>query len=383
MTAKLRLQIQFDGYQQFSGNPNLCQKNQYGQKWSFATALDILLTCLTGILIAPLALSAEPTSEKPPLPPLQQPLNSHGAHFSADLIFWTAKEVGADCWSEVIFQNSTSSSNDLRSVHFGWDPGFRVGMGYEMMHDRWDTQLGYTWFYTQGSDAVKSAPGSVYSTFMGNFYLDNPTGTGISSVSYEQASIDWAIRFNMFDWELGRKFWVSKALALRPFLGLKGGWIHQQIVSTWENPTVSSGHPLFDVGTESIKNNFWGIGPQAGLNTTWNLVEATSHFFNLFGDFSGALMWGHWSFGDLYRNDIDQKVAIRLADVNSAAFMLRAFMGFEWDLRFCTDRYQLSTKLGYEMQFWLDQLQFYSFTGGRLNDELTLQGGTLEFSFEF
>lgn len=300
----------------------------------------------------------------------------------ADLIVWTAKEAGADCWAEVITSSGLTSSNDLRQVHFGWDAGFRVGIGYGMQHDQWDTQAYYTWFQTRGKDHVSSQPGAVHSAFLGNFYVDNAAGAGLSGPSYQKASIDWTIRFNMFDWELGRNFWVSQSLALRPFLGVKGGWIHQSIHTKWHNSTFS-GAQSFSLGRENLKNNFWGIGPVAGINTKWNLFAGCSQSFNLFGDFSGAIMWGHWSFDDLFKNDLQQEVSITLPNVNSGASMIRAFMGFGWEADFCQNRYQFSTKLGYEMQFWLDQLQLYFFTGGRLNNELTLQGGTLEFCFNF
>ncbi len=318
------------------------------------------------------------------LPNVSTRLNPNCRDFDlfAALIVWTAREAGSDCWAEVITTTSSSLSNDLRQVDFGWDPGFKVGIGYGMMHDQWDTQAYYTWFHTKGKDRVSSKPGAVHSTFLGNFYIDNADGAGLSGPSYQKARIDWTIRFNIFDWELGRNFWVSNSLSLRPFLGIKGGWIHQSIHSKWENPTLTSG-PLFDVGTENLKNNFWGIGPVAGINTKWNLFNYECHSFNLFGDFSGALMWGHWSFSDLFKNDIQQQVSVGLENMNSGASMVRAFMGFSWEGIFSQNRYQFSARLGYEMQFWLDQLQFYSFVGGRLSNELTLQGGTLEFCFDF
>lgn len=300
----------------------------------------------------------------------------------AGLIVWTAKEVGADCWAEVIRKNGLNSSNDLREVHFGWDPGFRVGVGYGMEHDQWDTQLYYTYFYTRGTDHVSKEPGTVHSTFLGNFYVDNPLGLGLSGPAYESASIDWAIRYHIFDWEVGRHFWVSKALAVRPFVGLKGGWIHQSIHSKWKNASLLN-FLLFNVGIEDIKNRFWGIGPTVGVNTKWILFAAQNHLFGLVGDFSGALMFGHWSFSDRYKNDRQQRVTVDSQNFKSGAAMIRTFLGFEWSGDFSEKRFRFSTKLGYEMQFWLDQLQFYSFTGGRLDNALTLQGGTLGFRFDF
>jgi len=302
----------------------------------------------------------------------------------ADLIVWTARESGTpDCWAEVFSVEKNTTSNEFRVINFNWDAGFRVGAGYGMDHDQWDTRAYYTRFHTRGKDEVTAGPGSVHSSFLGGFYVDNFNGKGITGPAYEQASIDWKIRFNMFDWDLGRSFWVSEELALRPFLGLKGGWIHQLIRSKWQNPDLASfpGSTFYSVATENLKNNFWGIGPQVGLNTKWNLLSSCSQYFNLFGDFSTAVMFGHWIFGDIFNNDIGQQVKVIFNHLNSGATMVRAFMGFGWEGSYCGLRF--STKLGYETQFWLDQLQFYSFTGGRWSNLLTLQGGTLEFSVDF
>ncbi len=299
----------------------------------------------------------------------------------ANLIFWTAREAGADAWAEEITSDSPTSSNNIQQVNFGWDPGFRVGVGYGMKHDQWDTEVYYTWFHTRGKDNISSTPGAVHSTYLGNFYVNNTDGSGLSGPAYQRASIDWTIHFNMLDWELGRKFGINKSLTLHPFLGIKGGWIDQSIKTKWFNPALSSSE-FFNIGTENLKNNYWGIGPKAGINAKWNLFSTQSQFY-LLGDFSGALMWGHWSFGDVFQNDISEQISVDLQNINSGSSMLRTFMGFGWDANLSQNRYRFSIKLGYEMQFWLDQLQFYSFTTGRLVNQLTLQGGTLEFYFDF
>lgn len=297
----------------------------------------------------------------------------------ADLIVWTAREAGADAWAEVIIVDGDIHSNDILGVDFGWDPGFRVGLGYRSKHDCWDTKFFYTWFHTKGTDDISSQMGAVHSTFLGNFYINNADGGGLSGPSYEKASIDWTIHFNIFDWQLSRNYRTCKALFLRPFIGIKGGWIDQSIHSKWENPDVFS-NVFFSIGKECIENNFWGIGPAVGINTQWNLF---CNELYLFYDFSGAVMWGHWSFNDIFQNDFPTQVVVDLQDINSGASMVRTFMGFGLDINFCKNQYRLSTKLGYEMQFWLDQLQFYSFTGGRLVNLLTLQGGTFELCLDF
>lgn len=300
----------------------------------------------------------------------------------ADLLVWRAEESGSENWAEVISSSGLSTTCEIRDVRFEWNAGFRVGVGLGLPHDEWDTELYYTWFRTRGSDHVSDGPGSIFSSYIGNFYVDNPTGAGISGVAYQKASVNWTIHFNLFDWELGRAFWVSRSLSIRPFIGIKGGWIDQSIHTKWQNPHLPA-NELFSTATENLKNDFWGLGPSGGLDTKWDLYACQNHSFSLFGDFSGSIMYGHWTFGDVYKNDIQQEVSIKLSNINSGATMLRAFMGFEWDATLCQDQFHFSTRLGYEMQFWLDQLQFYSFDTGRLSNELTLQGGTLDFRFEF
>lgn len=348
---------------------------------------------LLSILFAAAICSAQDLSS-PPLPNEQEITNGlpnpsarllpNANEFDvfAHLLVWTAREAGTDCWAEVLTSNSLASSNHIHEVLFGWDPGFRVGVGYGMKHDQWDTQAFYTWFKTKGTDHISSEPGSVHSAFLGNFYVDNTQGAGLSGPAYQKAGIDWLIHFNLFDWELGRNYWISKSLALRPFVGAKGGWIHQIIHSKWEIPNLS-GAQFFNLGTEDLKNNFWGIGPAAGINTKWILFSGQSQLIHLFGDFSGAVMWGHWSFRDVFNNDLQQKILIDLQDMSSGASTFRTFIGFGWEVHFNQNQSQFCAKLGYEMQFWLDQLQYYSFTGGRLDNELTLQGGTFEISFDF
>lgn len=322
-----------------------------------------------------------------PNPSINSGLEFGNFDLFASLIVWTAREAGSDCWAEVITTEGSASSNVLRPVHFDWDPGFKVGVGYGIKESRWDTQAYYTWYNTCGKDSVSSAPGTVHSTFTGNFYVDNAHGSGISGPAYQKASIDWGIHFNIFDWELGHNFYISKALDLRPFLGAKGGWIYQSIDTKWYNPDLSTlqflGSPYYSVGTEKVNNNFWGLGPQAGINTKWLLFAKQGQSFNIIGDFSGAMMWGHWSFGDVFQNTIGQEVFVDFASLNNGATMMKSFLGFGFDTYFRKNRFHLSLKLGYEAQFWLDQLQFYSFVGGRLVNTLTLQGGTLEFCLDY
>lgn len=297
----------------------------------------------------------------------------------ADVLVWTARQSGTENWAQVIGPGTRFLK--LQSVSFPWDVGLRVGVDYGMKHDQWDTLFAYTWFQTKGTDRV-STPFELNTSFTANFYVNNASGGGFKGPLYKKGAIQWRILFNMFDWELGRKYWAGSDLSLRPFLGLKGGWIHQTTHTQWQNPNIPD-PSSFGTATENIKNNFWGIGPSGGLSTKWKLGALCSHLFSLFGDFSGAILAGRWTFSDIYKNAVPIVVSIENPSVFGAASMLRGLMGFEWDTSFNTERFYFTMRVGYESQFWLDQLQIYQFDIGLQDLLLTLQGATVDFAFDF
>lgn len=312
-------------------------------------------------------------------------INSKRYEVMADFLYWTAQEAGADVWAEVLTSNQSQYKNSLRDVSFDWNPGFRVGVDFLIHHDQWDTKLYYTYFYTNGKDRVQNAKGTIHSSFTGGFLIANTSGSGLSGPAYEKANIDWDIHYNIFDWELGRKYQTTPSLFLRPFIGLRGGWINQSIHSEWINPDLTSFPQAlpFTTGQENLKNNFWGIGPSFGVDTDWYFYQKTHHKLKIFGNFSGAVMYGHWDFEDLYKNNINQVMDVGSSPISGGATMVRANLGFGWDVDFHQNDYRFSANVSYEFQYWLDQLQYYSFTGGRLVNELTLQGGTLALNFAF
>lgn len=291
---------------------------------------------------------------------------------SADLLIWTVREAGADNWAEKILTEGSvlpNRHNTLRGVHFPFHSGFRVIGYYQKSDCPWDTRLQYTKFNTTGTDSVDGPPGTIHSSFLGNFYVNNPEGLGITGPAYERAKIRWNLDLHIFDWDIGWHLRTSRMVTFRPYIGLKGGWIHQSVHSVWENPNVTEN--VFYIGKEKIKNCFWGLGVQVGTEVVWSPFWNRCPEFSFFGDFTSAILYGSWSFFDQFTNDIGEQVDVRVEPVHSGAPMMRGCLGCAWS------RFQWQLRLSVEMQVWLDHLKYYSFTGGRLGNQLTLQGGTV------
>lgn len=295
----------------------------------------------------------------------------------ADLLFWCPQETCTQ-WGFLVNPDwavpppPASSKNNvntfLTALDFDWNWGVRTGLGYTLDHDAWNTRLFYTWFHSQGkSQLMASADYVVQSQFIASDFI-------YRAPLFQEAAIRWALLFNMFDWDLGRNCPLSRFLCFRHYLGLKGGWIHQNVHIHWIDPTYQA--------LEKIKHNFWAVGPKGGVDSKWILGNIQKHCFSLFGDFASAFMWGHW---DLCNDSLHDTRDITTHNFFPArdlgSLMFQTIAGFEWNFE-QKDLY-FSLHLGYEMQIWLEHLQFFQHFSGLLHNALILQGGTFRFNFAF
>ncbi len=292
-------------------------------------------------------------------------LDSRYVDLSASFLYWHAAE--SIDWASTMTLEPQVEKLAYQTSGFGWDPGIRIGLGYNMRHDDWDSQVSYTWFQTQNAAQIS---GDITAAYLGSkVALYN---------SYESASLKWALAYNILDFDLGRSFLVSCSFSLRPSLGLKGGWIDQTIRTFWVNPLVE-GIRFSLTAHEDLKNNFSGGGPKFGLSAKWLLAH--SHF-SLLGQFSGAFMWGHWIFKDKFYGGLTH-VSVQVGERNLAAIQLQGLIGLGFDTNFNDDLSHFSLKIGYEIQDWFDQYQgFDNFSGGHSND-LILQGLSCDLRVDF
>ena len=303
----------------------------------------------------------------------------------ANLLGWTVREGGDEDWGEIINQPGNNISEKNLQAAFNWNTGFRIGIGYNNSND-WDSVLYYTSYQTKATSQV-TAPAQIYSPYLGNFFAANNTLGANNGPFYNSASLIWRFAFNTLDFELGRSFKIDKILTIRPFLGIKGAVINQKIYTNWQGPNtlnaLGTTVPItsFTSASENLTQDFTGIGPSFGVNTTWPVYKISNGSFNLFGNFSAALLYGVWRFTQVYQNDAPSSVTTLVDDVHGVAPVTRAFVGIEWAGTF--PNVDANVRLGYEGQVWFDQMQLNSLNGGRLNDIMSLQGGVLDFSFKF
>ncbi|MCB1107938.1 MAG: hypothetical protein KDK76_07580 [Chlamydiia bacterium] len=288
-------------------------------------------------------------------------------HLSLDALYWYTSEV-VD-WAFTLKSAGATVKTSYKTFDFDWAPGFRLGGGYNMAHDQWDTRARYTWFQAK---AKATTGGPVTPAFLGARL------GGLEPFASGKGALH--LFYHMFDWDLGRAFDVSQTLSLRPAVGFKGGWITQDLNTSWEKPDHLG---VYVSAKENLKQNFSCGGPKGGIAGQWSLFKRDHMTFALIGTLEVGYLWGHWSIKDKYVDTLNVTARILTDDRNFGSLVLYNFLGLGWDLNFNQCRNHFALKFGYEIENWLNQCQFFTDTSGSQNNSLSFQGINLRVALDF
>jgi len=287
-----------------------------------------------------------------------------------------------------------------------WDPGMRLGLGVEFAHDGWDLYSTWTYFYNSAT-ASDSVPTLEFPfTFAGSL----TPGTKALLSKWTFNSVDgerqltkiktkWSYQQNVFDLELGRQFWISHFLSLRPFFGLRGYNNHVRfdlkgISEMIENSPVDI---VFVDIHPTQKFTQWGVGPLMGLNTAWYMAKEWS----LVADISGALTYGNYETrrkNRIFESDFDASPTIDLyswTNTQSDSVMQAIFdlyLGLRWERLFYGEKHKLSIDAGWEMHYWPGLVNLIYETESDINSifrtdtdqySLTVSGVKARIRYEF
>jgi hypothetical protein len=302
---------------------------------------------------------------------------------TVDFIWWTAREDGLGYAADGINPSrseNVSSSGDIHYPGWEWDPGFKVGLGFNLPHDGWDIYAQYTWLHFQGDrDSVTSSLDSsdiivpLWSILDAETPLTKATGR-------------WDLHFNVIDVDIGRNFFVSQYLTLRPFVGFKGTWQHQDYKVRYIQDTAQSSV------TASMRqdHDMWGIGLRTGVNFAWMFTRC----FSLFSDWAISALMSEFDIDrkDKFGSNLSPEVTN--VDVNSDFYTIKGVLEMDIGLRFemwfgCNDAYHFMLQAAWEEQLWWNQnnmihvgTQNVGF-GSKESGDLMLHGLTIKARFDF
>jgi hypothetical protein len=326
-------------------------------------------------------------------PQAPQVPNCVNVFLTADFIYWRASADtyqyaasgtpvnGPDGFTPI----PPSHAGKTPSPAFDFQPGFKFGAGLKFAHDGWDLYANYTWLNPATLTSSQSAPSGD---------MVGPSDPYYGAPTLSNAKDYFRQSFNILDLELGRKFFLSQFMTLRPYYGLKTAWITQyrkNVLTVFNNLTnglnsnaSTTVPPIYTITaltqTEQVKS--WGIGIRGGVAPVWYFMKN----FGLYGNLgvSGLCTFFQNHSKTFYKgfttatleNFTGQTANIKRSFLTVTP-VIELGLGFTYMMFFHKDAYALTLSAGWEEQMWI------GFNGGSPGGNLTLQGFTFNIGFEF
>lgn len=280
---------------------------------------------------------------------------------------WHASESNS-AWATTITSQNNTVNVIQSTANFNAEPAWKVGVLFTPENKYWNTTLYWTHYSTNSTKNINLNNQIISSLFFSGSYF-------ISNDLYFASTANWNLNMNMVDLDVSHNFKPTPSVTLTPKIGLKGGSINQQINIDWNAILYNS--------TESVGNNFAGIGPSFGLDGKWNFYKELS----IVGNISTALMYGRWNLSDTYQRPsaffgliTPVTISTRANQSKLGAFMMDYFLGLEWMHQGQAD---VALRIGYEAQYWAGQLRLTAVQQLPTLGDLTLQGATCGISIGF
>ena len=231
-----------------------------------------------------------------------------GVNTYADLLYWFAKEDNISPCMTVVGVSSPIAGSE--SVYGGvnvthlppkWDPGLRVGIGYNFQRDGWDIDLNYLWYHNRRGETF-STPlfGSAAAPFFPSpdqlALVDpwiNPVIVNLSAPAFDNPAFDsvqalWTLTLNKIDLDFGRKFHISEYMATRSYIGIRGIWFKTRFYNIATSNAIFSDTYTNNTFSDKFKDHIWGLGLLGGVEPEWHITDN----FILFTNLDAALLWG-------------------------------------------------------------------------------------------
>lgn len=170
--------------------------------------------------------------------------------FGADALYFQALENGIAY---------AKHEEKILSPDFKTNFGLRAKIQFLLPHDCYEISVQFLHFHARTKTKKEDGEFSSLWSFSSKplFSIDNM----------------WRLHLGLADLFLTRTWKISPCVSLFPFWGFRYGEIR---------------HKLHQNENVSMKNKFWGIGPQIGCRINWNLWNR----FFLFGKNSVSLLYG-------------------------------------------------------------------------------------------
>ena len=347
--------------------------------------------------------------------------NSWDCYATGSFIYWQARQENMEIGlisandpegkmsiGDLPFHTSYVNNMEVTSPNFTFRPGFKLGFGVRLNWDGWDAFTEYTRFHGKISSGVRPLPPSTAltgSSHPNGEYLypiqGSPGGnsgtTLLSPYFFQSANQAWKLKIDFLDLSLARAYYSGTKLTVRPFFGVRGAWLRQNLKTSYTGSTAYL-DPQSDTSgfLDTRVSNFytsWGLGPRTGFESNWMLGRG----FRFIGNGSGDVLYTRYSLHSGQQTHLIVPTVspiVTNVSVSQKIDYLRTHldleMGFGWGSYFYHNDYHFDLSATYGFQVFWNQNMFRNFedafapaTSFAPNGDLFIHGLTMNARFDF
>ncbi len=310
-------------------------------------------------------------------------VDGSGWILSGDALFWRASIGGTEYAYIETALDVDRMKGKTQHVDFDTNWGLRLGLGYNVQYDGWDLLFQYTGFNTTGHSSEREELHNFVVQLRACQKLGNVPTPRTEAFTYcGNVRSTYDFKYQSFDLDLGRSYFMSSKLSLRPHIGLKSAWIDQT-----QKTFYRSGNLRSNIVYVKDDSNFKGIGPRFGSDSQWHLMEG----FSVIGNIATAVLYGRFNVDHKERESACQDLRVFLND-HQYAFspMVQMKLGLHYDTSINDNKQFISVGIGYEAEYWWKQNQMFHpdqtptcFHFRHVSEDISMHGLTIDLKLDF
>lgn len=278
-------------------------------------------------------------------------------------LYWKACEDGIAYGTqteidEIVVDQPVTIHSKIKTPHFDWDWGFRLGGEYELPCDCWGIALYWTHFQSRAHARHRDVPEPGVSFFTPGWGATSFNGLGTNAIADTNAHLK--LHVDIFDVQLGRHYCLSPCLTIRPHLGIRAAWINQKY--RIHNFSVNEAGERTLVQNVRLRSDFEGVGLHGGVDTLWDLGCG----FGLYGSAGVSGLYGRFdnNSSDFYTFFTGTTTEFNVHQKDhfcGCRAFTDAALGLSWKTSFCNDSIAVVFRLGWEHHLFINQNEFEDF----------------------
>ncbi len=307
---------------------------------------------------------------------------------TASYLWWTAREEGLAFAGNGVNINlfDDAGAGNVYHPDWQWASGFKIALGLNLRHDDWDIVGRYTWIDFHGH---KTSANDHYPLVGNNEllpywinYRDNLLHN-FANQTLEKAHGNWQLLFQTFDCELGKSYFATQMVIVRPFTGIKVAWQRAKYRVGYHF-NQDGYQPLTLVKMRQYQN-LWGVGIRSGLDLNFLF----SRNWSLNSSLAFTPLLSHYGVDRLDLGSTGEQTAfLTLFDAHNDFYKLsgifEAFLGLQFDTWIDkSHRYHMQGKLGWDEQIWINHNQLIKRQEISSHGDLSLHGLQVEIRVDF